>query len=490
MIFCVAFVTACSVAPQLPDLGRLYQTSVEIPAVQRRPVIAVPGLLGSRLVHQPTGKLAWGATGLSLDPDDPQNARILSLPIGADDETLEDLIDEVRPDGIFHGADASRFFVPVEIDVYRGLLDTLVTGGYDYKLSREEELAREFNAGSFEFPYDWRRDIVEAARILDDFITRKAEQVRRVRAERYGAVPKEVKFDIVAHSMGTLVVRYYLMYGGQDLPADGSLPELTWEGAKNVDYVVLVAPPFRGSVTAFENLVNGKSFSPITADYPPALFGTFPAIYQLMPRADEGRVLQADGRIVTELYDPDFWEEKGWGLASPDAIETLRVLIPDAESDQERMARARVHLGKLLSRAEQFHRAIDRQATPPADLDLFLVVGGGFETPAGATLAPDGDVEIDRFAEGDGVVLRSSAIPQRFDPGHDAAELYRSVLLLPEEHVDIVGSPVFGDNLLYWLLQWRAPPEVETLQPSVVEQDQRVLSAREHARMRRVVEVP
>jgi len=459
----------CGAVPALPNLSQLYRTANELPEPQRRPIIAVPGILGPRLIHQPSGRLAWGTAGLSLDPDDPESARILSLPISKDDETLEELVDDVRPDGVFGGGDASPFIVPIEIDVYRGLLETLVTGGYDYRLTREDELAREFNAGSFEFPYDWRRDVVEAARILDDFIQRKKEQVRRVRAERFGAVPKDVRFDIVAHSMGTLVVRYYLMYGGQDLPADGSLPELTWEGAKHVDYVVLVAPPFRGSVTALENLVNGKTFSAITPDYPPALFGSFPSIYQLLPRPSEGRVVDVSGRIVEEVYDPAFWEEQGWGLVSPEAIETLRVLMPDAANDEERRARARLHLGKLLSRAEQFHRAIDRPALPPADLDLFLVVGGGFETAAGASIGEDGLVEIDRFAEGDGVVLRSSAIPKRFDPGHDAAEVYRSVLLLPEEHVDIVASPVFGDNLLYWLLQWRAPPEVESIQPTVAE---------------------
>ncbi|MEO0957594.1 MAG: hypothetical protein AAFR84_11660 [Pseudomonadota bacterium] len=469
LLLLAGLIAGCGAVPALPNLSILYRTATDIPEPQRRPIIAVPGILGSRLIHEPTGELAWGAEGLSLDPNDAGSARILSLPISAGDETLEALVDDVRPDGIFGGGDASPFFVPIEIDVYRGLLETLVTGGYDYRLTREAELSREFNAGSFEFPYDWRRDVVEAARILDDFIKRKKEQVRQVRAERFGAVPKDVKFDIVAHSMGTLVVRYYLMYGGQDLPADGSLPELTWEGAKHVDYVVLVAPPFRGSVTALENLVNGKRFSAITPDYPPALFGSFPSIYQLMPRPMDGRVMEASGRIVEEIYEVDYWEAQGWGLVSEDAIQTLRVLMPDAPSDAVRRERARRHLGKLLARAEQFHRAIDRPALPPEDLDLFLVVGGGFETAAGAMVAEDGSISIDRFAEGDGVVLRASAIPKRFEPGHDAAELYRSVLLLPEEHVDIVASPVFGDNLLYWLLQWRAPPAVESVQPTVAE---------------------
>src|SRR5436309_7239430 len=35
--------------------------------------------------------------------------------------------------------------------------------------------------------------------------------------------------------MGGLLTRCYLRYGGQDLPADGSLPATTWEGARDED---------------------------------------------------------------------------------------------------------------------------------------------------------------------------------------------------------------------------------------------------------------
>ena len=45
-------------------------------------------------------------------------------------------------------------------------------------------------------------------------------------ARRYGVRDAPVKFDIVAHSMGGIVARYAMMYGGADLPADGSLPPL------------------------------------------------------------------------------------------------------------------------------------------------------------------------------------------------------------------------------------------------------------------------
>jgi triacylglycerol esterase/lipase EstA (alpha/beta hydrolase family) len=61
-------------------------------------------------------------------------------------------------------------------------------------------------------------------------------------AIRFGIKDHDVKFDIVAHSMGGLVARYYLRYGTQDLPPDGSLPELTWAGAQYVDNLIMVGP--------------------------------------------------------------------------------------------------------------------------------------------------------------------------------------------------------------------------------------------------------
>ena len=57
------------------------------------------------------------------------------------------------------------------------------------------------------------------------------------------------------------------MYGAADLPEDGSLPELTWAGARDIGRVVFIAPPNSGSVLSFENLVNGKQLGPPLAGF-------------------------------------------------------------------------------------------------------------------------------------------------------------------------------------------------------------------------------
>ena len=95
----------------------------------------------------------------------------------------------------------------------------------------------------FQFPYDWRRDNAENARRLHEFIREKRDYVQAELLRRYGIRRDDLRFDVIAHSMGGLLLRYYLEYGDQPLPEDGSAPRVTWAGAVNVAHAVLVATP-------------------------------------------------------------------------------------------------------------------------------------------------------------------------------------------------------------------------------------------------------
>ncbi|MEM9012057.1 MAG: hypothetical protein AAGE18_12570 [Pseudomonadota bacterium] len=441
----------------------LYRYSDDLDPALRRPIVTVPGILGSRLRVGREGEFLWGGPRrLSLNPTDTDDARQLALPIGDGSEPLRDLRDGVRTDGVLRRANARLLFGTVEEEVYDGLVMALNAGGYEFSRTEEEERARRGeNPGSLEFPYDWRRDIVEAAHELDDFIERKAEQVSRVRTARYGSAlpPDQIRFDFIAHSMGSLVVRYWMMYGAQDLPEDGSLPELTWAGARRAACVVYVAPPNLGSVTAFTSITRGRSFGPLQPVYPPGLIGTHVSTYQLMPRTRHGRIRtgEGEGRSIGDIYDAALWDDRGWGLLDPAEDAFLARLLPDAGTRTARRGLARRHLERVLKRAEQFQRAIDRPGTPRAT-DLFLVVGTGRDTPAAAVLpsAPGGEVTL-LEEEGDGVVLRASALSEDDQGGHRADGprrpiRYRTVLLLPDDHVSLTRNVVFADNLHYWLL--------------------------------------
>lgn len=453
----------CGAVPRLPGRTTLIRYTSVVDPAKRRPIVTIPGTLGSRLRMGGGGEFIWGGPRrLSLDPRNSGDAQRLALPMGDGTQSLGSLTDGVVADGVLRRANARILGATVQEKIYDGLVTSLNAGGYEFSRTEEEERARRGeNPGSLEFPYDWRRDIVEAARALDKFVERKAEQVARVRQKRYGTTlpAKKIRFDFVAHSMGCLVTRYWLMYGNQDLPADGSLPELTWAGARRAACVVFVAPPNLGSISALASVVNGRSFGPLQPSYPPALIGTHVSIYQLMARSRHMRLRKgaADGPPMADLYDAALWEQNGWGLLDPRQDDMLATLLPGLRKSRERRGVARRHLELVLARARQFHRAIDRPGTPRAT-DLFLVVGTGLDTPAAAIVdAAKGTIDPAVQEEGDGVVLRASALSDERQGGFKAKGprrpiRYRTVLLLPGEHVEITHNPVFADNLLYWLL--------------------------------------
>ncbi|MGB0411299.1 MAG: esterase/lipase family protein [Pikeienuella sp.] len=456
----VSLLSACAEEAREPNLRQIYDYAGRTDSPDRRPIIAIPGTLGSRLLDRTSGTIIWGGRGgLSIDPANPRNQRLLALPIGEGEEPLSELRDNVRTSGVLRVARPSVLGLELERDVYRGAIDTLIAGGYDFRRTRQEEIdERVVNLDSFEFPYDWRRDIVESAQELDDFITRKTRQVAQARQKAFGTNAGPFKFDIMAHSMGALVARYYLMYGAADLPADGSMPELTWAGAKNVSRVIYVAPPNAGSVISFENLVNGKSFGPLQPEFSAALIGTHVATYQLLPRPRHGRITVAGDDTAPDIYDVEDWARHGWGLLDPRQDVTLQKLMPDEPTAAGRHRRAKAHLAKILQRTRQFHRAMDRPAIPPDGLDAYLVVGGGVDTISDVVFDPvAAKVKETAWEEGDGVVLRASSLLDERQAGNYALGLrsplsFRTVLLLPEEHLEITQSPVFGDNVLFWLL--------------------------------------
>lgn len=455
--------TGCAAVPRLPGRSILYAYGEDRDPANRRPIVTIPGLLGSRLRAGQDGAFIWGGPRrLSLDPANQDDLRQIALPLGGGDEPLSALTDDIRPAGVLRRASARILGTTVEEDIYDGLVEVLNAGGYEFSRTEAEERARRGeNPGSLEFPYDWRRDIVEAAGALDRFVARKAEQVSRVRRERYGdaLAPEKLRFDFVAHSMGGLVLRYWLMYGGQDLPADGSLPELTWAGAQRTACAFFIAPPNLGSIGAFTNILEGRRLGPLLPRYPPALVGTSVSIYQLMPRSRHARVRigDTDGPPAGDLYDAALWEENGWGLLDPRQDEILAALLPKIADGAGRRRLARRYLERVLARAEQFQRAIDRPGTPPGS-DLFLVVGTGLDTPATALVgAKSRQLKRNVEEEGDGRVLRASVLSDERQGGYGGTDLhrpiqYRTVLLLPGEHVTITHNPVFADNLLYWLL--------------------------------------
>ena len=445
------------------DLSTIYDRSGTYRGPDRVPVIIVPGILGSRLHNPISGRLIWGAfDGTAADPGDPDQLRAIALPIGKGDERLIELTDDVVPVGVLDRARVNALFLPYELKIYAGIMRALVVGGcIDEELNRAGALkfkSDEFTC--FQFPYDWRRDNVDSARNLAGFIEMRSRAVAEQREKRFGIKRRPVKFDIVAHSMGGLLVRYYLMYGAQDLPRDGSLPKLTWEGARNVDKVILVATPNAGSVLALKYLVEGRRFGFLMPHYPPALLGTFPSLAQLLPRSRHQLVLWdgSKARPVQDVLDPDLWKRFGWGLASPRQEQVLAQLIPNVPDAGERRRRALALQSRSLARAKPFRAAIVRPAAPPPHLKIHLVAGDTMDTPKRLSIdSRNGELRILDTGKGDGVVLRQSALLDErmgaeWSPWLRSPIRFQATLFLPFEHIELTSNATFRDNLLYWLL--------------------------------------
>ncbi len=256
------------------------------------------------------------------------------------------------------------------------------------------------------------------------------------------------------------MARYYLRYGGADLPADGSLPALTWAGSQHVDRAILVAPPNAGSLESLVNLVEGRKFGPTLPRYSPTGLGSFPALYQLLPRSRHGSVVWADGgEPIEDLLDPQLWQEMGWGLASPAEAESLGWLLPEIATAADRRAVALDHQRKSLERARQFAAALDRPGQRPSGVDLMLVAGDAVDTPA--VIAVDrstGRLRVLEMGSGDGSVLRSSAlmderIGRTWQPTLQSPIGWTDTLMLFTNHLGLTKDRIFSDNVLYWLLE-------------------------------------
>ncbi len=390
------FLTACAVGERPYDPERLreiYGPSARIADPERNPVVVVPGILGSRLVDGPSGRVVWGAFGRdSVDPEDPADAPIVALPL-REGAPLADLMDGVRPDGILQTLEIDVAGLPIELRAYADLTSILAAGGY-----RDPALGGEGPFTAFQFDYDWRRDLVESARRLHVFLLEKRTRVRESIRERTGVVDADIRFDVVAHSMGALVARYYVMYGDAELPAEGVAPRPPWAGRRLVDRLILVGPPSGGGVQALERLVQGESFAGLSF-YDPTLLGTMPSIYELLPRS---RHRPVEG--VSDLLDPAVWVERGWGLASPSAAAMLATLLPGDDPAARRRI-ALDHLAKCLDRARRFQAALDVPVAEGEGGPIDLYAGDGSDTPSRLALDPEtGELRRIEWAPGDGSV--------------------------------------------------------------------------------------
>ena len=468
LLFPTLLLSACaSTKKESTNLKRLYDKSAQYHLPDRNPVIVIPGILGSRLVDDETGVTVWGAFRKDYaDPGSDDGARLISLPLDVDldDEHRHHIETGVRSDGVLETLQVDLAGIPISIQAYGGILSSLGAGGY-----RDESLGlNAIDYGTdhftcFQFDYDWRQDIPSNAARLKAFIDEKRKDVQTQYEKNYGIKNAEVKFDIVGHSMGAILSRYFARYGAMDVDAipSGYVP---WSGADDVERLILVAPPNAGSLEAMDQLVNGfNTGRPVLPFYHPVLIGSFPSVYQLLPRSRHGALVwdEDTNQPVQDILDPNLWQAMKWGLSGEDekTDEVLAQLLPDVTTVSARREIARQYQSAALDRARLFQAAMDVPADTPDGIQMFLVAGDNRETPAVASVEKtSGEFSIFEHQLGDETVTRSSAllderVGQTWEPQVVTPIQWESTMFIPGKHRTITSGSIFTDNVLYWLLE-------------------------------------
>ena len=438
------------------DVAQIHQESALRQG--RNPVIVIHGFIGAKLKNRHTQESAWGRFINAVKrckTDD------LSLPI--DRLPITENRDDLVAYAIYESVAGVKF--------YGALLDALeMAGGYqfgDINNPRPEDTG-------FVYYYDWRRDIGESAIGLGRAIQQIKGRLKN----------PDLRFDIVAHSMGGLVAEYYLKYGTEDVLGDGQEHAVTYAGAANLGRVILVGTPLRGTMHALQTMNTGFSRT-----MSPEVLFTMPSIYQLLPDDARGHLVDPQGTpIDADLYDAETWVKNGWSIFGPRG----RSPLPDAPATSggrpaadaggrpaakaagAPLDRMKVFLQAALDRARALHAALrnDAEGGSPVPIHVFgsdciptldrVVLK---QTPSGTVTmfndetAQHSDLkQLERvmLVPGDGTVTADSLLSldaPTGDPsdGQRAARTFSSTFFFCETHGLLPANRGFQDNLFYVL---------------------------------------
>ena len=448
----LALLPNCGPTLPSPDLGGIYSAAARQEHLDRNPIIVIPGILGSRLMDD-QGRIVWGAFGGdAVDPSSAEGRRLIALPMTAQGWPR----DEVKPDGALEQLKVSLGF-NFKFSAYSGMLRAFGAGGY-LDANKSDLSKIDYGPGHFtcfQFGYDWRRSCAENAAALERFIEEKRRYVEQQRFKRHG-LRGDVKFDIVAHSMGGLVARYFLMYGSTPLSADGNMT-VNWAGAKHVEKLIMVGTPNAGSVYPVQQLRDGFKLAPFLPKIDATVVATMPSIYELLPRTEDAPIIDEHSHPL-DLDDPAVWQRLGWGLCDPKQADVLRDLLPDVPDAEVRQQIAAQHLTKMLRNARAFHRAMGATSRLPAGVEFHGFAGDAVATGSRVQVSAKGNPDIIDWISGDGSVTRKSMLMDRRTLA-EAGQVLKSPIpwtdnhFVFSDHLQMTSDPAFVDNVLHLLLE-------------------------------------
>ena len=444
LLFASLVLAGCAGAPARPDLARLYEAETHNPA--QPPVILIHGLMGSTLVDSETGKEYWpgGVSSLAFS-----EYRELTR-VRAVEEQGGGLV----PGDLFYGV--------ARVDYYGALIKALEDVGRFRRAEPGQPVTGDDDRRRYYvLLYDWRRENIHAVRKLHAMI----EQIRK----DYG--DPDLAVDLLAHSNGGLIANYYLRYGPANVLDEREF--VTWdEGPHRIRRMVLLGTPNLGSVISLERLQKGVKIAFRTV--PVEVLATMATPFETLPHPDQQVIFGTDGKpVALDIYQPDTWRVRRWGVFSPEVEQRVMAAAPDPETGALQMAELQSFFIRHLDRARLLHRALS-QPIHSGGVEVAVFGGDCTLTPGRAVLerdergerlvvrpeevrnrVPGVDYERLLMLPGDGLVTRESqlgrGLVEGVGAGNDTFPFAQSFFLC-ERHDQLSVNPYFQNNLLHFLL--------------------------------------
>ncbi len=391
------------------------------------PIIIIPGLIGSELINKTTDETVWFNLSRSKTDD-------LRLPISTN---LAANKDDLVAGDILRNIKYLRFLP--ETEIYQSIATSLkLPGGYE-EGNWDTPTETGYQDTYYVFPYDWRRDNVETARLLIQKINQLKIKLNR----------PNLKFNIVAHSMGGLIARYAAMYGDADLSSGTRRIVPNWAGGKSISKIFLVGTPNEGSVPSLSGLLNGYSISRVNLPFIQSItkfdMFTIPSIYQLLPHGGTLRAFDENLKpLKIDIYSPATWEKYDWAAYNDPRFAK--------EFTIQEQSQAKAYFRVVLNRARRFHEALDANITAKTPVSMYIIgadckptldaiiirrdkkgdwqtitSADGFKQSDGTKITGK-EVEDLLFSKGDGVVAQRSLLTSSLPGAKEQIDGYKEAL--------------------------------------------------------------
>lgn len=327
---------------------------------KRNPVIIIPGIMGSYLNHDDEDQTeVWVNILKALLPGDDNYLDDLILPTTGKPNNNNDIfsIDVIRKIS--------------NNDFFNNLISTLIANGY------------EEGKDIFVFPYDWRFDVEDN---VNGTLNSKVQSLK----DKIGEIKTNTgsdQVDIVAHSMGGLLAKYYIKTDSDDI-------------AKFID----VATPHLGAPKALKALVYGDNMGiqkwmlGLNPEEVKEISQNMPSVYNLLPSANYFSTTTADYKYY--LFDGADADGDGV-IGRLDFLQTTEFLYGTGRNST------------LLQNASNLHDGLDNFNPNDYEVDTYNIVGCGTPTIGKiftqASKNPKDPHYSIQYINGDGTVPQRSA---------------------------------------------------------------------------------